>query len=276
MRLRVERHALGALGRRPGVAVDRSDPDDVVAAKPAVAGDPLELRIQRPPEPGRAGVDFPRRGANVRRPSEAALTGHVEQLAAVDAPDGAVEARLAIPPDVDREAGPPRVAGPLVDEDRHRASELLDPRVGDRSLRLDEVEPGRDGLGAPSSACKQDRGDDATGQGNRDRHGRRDQESALARAPAGLLDQRLEVFLVLRRFRRRFDDHQMKLIVLAPSTASSSPGGGMSPSGDCPIFRPHFGERGWVLRRTLYSSLVVIGGVTLAFVAVAVTLAFNG
>jgi len=50
----------------------------------------------------------------------------------------------------------------------------------------------------------------------------------------------------------------------------------MSPSGDCPIFRPHFGERGWVLRRTLYSGLVVIGGVTLAFVAVAVTLAFNG
>ena len=30
------------------------------------------------------------------------------------------------------------------------------------------------------------------------------------------------------------------------------------------------------MRRTLYSGLVVIGGVTLAFVAVAVTLAFNG
>jgi len=30
------------------------------------------------------------------------------------------------------------------------------------------------------------------------------------------------------------------------------------------------------LRRTLYSGLVVIGGVTLAFVAVAVTLALNG
>ena len=50
---------------------------------------------------------------------------------------------------------------------------------------------------------------------------------------------------------------------------------------DAAVRRPTYVQpsnrgKGWVLRRTLYSSLVVIAGVTLAFVAVAITLAFNG
>jgi hypothetical protein len=42
------------------------------------------------------------------------------------------------------------------------------------------------------------------------------------------------------------------------------------------IFSPQSGKGDWGLRKTLYSGLVVIAGVTLAFVAVAVSLALNG
>jgi hypothetical protein len=50
----------------------------------------------------------------------------------------------------------------------------------------------------------------------------------------------------------------------------------MPPSDARPIFSPQSGERDGVVRRTFYSGLVVIAGVTLAFVAVAVSLALNG
>ena len=49
----------------------------------------------------------------------------------------------------------------------------------------------------------------------------------------------------------------------------------MPPSAIRPIVRPQT-EGDGDLRRPLYSGLVVIGGVTLAFVAVAVSLALNG
>jgi hypothetical protein len=194
MRLGVQRDALAAAGgNREG-----RHPNDVVTAEPAVAGDPVELRIRRPAGPGRRRFEVPRRGAKVRGALQAALADRVERLPAGVTANRPVEAGLAIPPDVHRQARPPRLSGANVDEDRHHLPELLHPHVFDRPARLDEMEPRRDGLCAASPAREQHGREDAAGQHEAERRRRCDEQTTSARAATRLLDQRLEVFVVLR------------------------------------------------------------------------------